>query len=66
MVVFVVKGIQVLVCSVQAAEGAENYFVFHFVSCSAYTRSRVLIGSRACSDVLKAYKLALRERAVKP
>ena len=29
VVVLVVKAIQVLVCSVQAAKGAENYFVFH-------------------------------------
>jgi hypothetical protein len=29
VVVLVVKGIQVFVCSIQAAKGAENYFVFH-------------------------------------
>lgn len=31
VVVLVVKGIEEFVSGIQAAEGAENYFVFHFV-----------------------------------
>ncbi len=65
VVVLLVKAIQEFVCSLEASKRSVNYFVFHFVSCSAFTRSRVKLVP-VLVPVFQLSSLALRERAVKP